>query len=578
MQTIDTAAAFRAAADVRQDVAENSLARSLQSAVEALRAVPTDVSQYRAVDEKVLLVLNTLNAEALRLTQTQGALIAGQIARRSAPELGSQGLAQRAGHRTPEQFITMTNGTSRREAVNSVRAGVMLGEAADAGTLNVDTGEVATSRQPWLASLTTAIGAGDLSVEAGAAISNGVGAPNSAVSVEQLSLLVAELVGEARVRPNGSAGLDVDQLAKLARLRREELDLASVQIREDEQFAARGIRLFELPSGMGRAIWDLNPETFVLVKQILDRAVSPKLKSVRFFDPDEQAKADIIFADDRTPAQVGSDAFERLLLLGAAANPDFLLGSGAPQIRVTTTLKALQAGDGIVRIEGHSALFSMRSLKRLECTGGVTAMIYDEHLLPLDVGREQRLYTPRQRAIIAVKWGGCAADGCPAPISWTEIHHLNEWFKDGGKTDVADGIPFCKHHHLLFHNNGWKVIRDEDGRYWLIPPITVDPDQTPRELKPKTRNMVDLRNEIDAYTAGLPPEQRPRLGDSDFDPGSDSDSDSDSEHRREDDRAYSDRQRARTDESPPGSPPGSTRESSSMPAFAVASAFHPTGS
>lgn len=580
MELIDTAAAFRAAADERDELASNALVAAFALVLDALEAVPSDVPQYRALPEAALLVINNISAASRRLLDSKFALIAGEIAHRSAPELGSDGLAQRAGHKNPVQFITMTNGSSRRSATTAVQVGVLMHEAATAGDVNPTTGEVVTPERPWLAVVTEAVRAGEVSADGAEAIRNGIGQPNSAVTVQMLAGLAGELVDAARVRADGSAGLDVDRLAQLARVRREELDLDSVRVREDEEYAARGVKLFELPTGMGRMIWDMPPETFVLVKQVFDRAVSPKLKSVRFFDPTDQAKADTILADDRTPAQVGSDAFERLLLLGADANPDFLLGSGAPQIRVTTTLKALQSGQGIVRVEGYSSLFSMRSLKRLECSGGVKLMIFDEHLLPLDVGREQRLYTPQQRAVIAVKWGGCAADGCPAPISWVEIHHINEWVKDGGKTDVADGVPFCKHHHLLFHNNGWKVIRDADGRYWLIPPATVDPDQIPRELKPKTRNMVDLRNEIDAWTAGLPPEQLPRLGDSDFDSGSDSgsNSDSDSVHRREDDRAYSDRQRAQTDKSPPGSPQRPTRESSSMPAFALASVFRPTGS
>jgi hypothetical protein len=270
-----------------------------------------------------------------------------------------------------------------------------------------------------------------------------------------------------------------------------------VKLREDEQYEARGLRIVEFASGAGRLILDLDPENLVLAKQVFHRAVSPKLRTVRFFDPTEQHKADQILADDRTPAQTGFDAFMQLLMLGAAANPDFLLGTGAPQIRVTTTVKALESGDGIVRVEGNSALMSMRSLKRLHCSGGVTALLFDENLRPLDVGREQRLFTVQQRIILAVMWGGCAAPGCDAPVSWCEAHHIDEWVADHGKTNVADGILLCKHHHLLFHNNGWHIRRNDRGEYWLVPPPSVDPDQIPRLLKPKTGNMRDLQTGID---------------------------------------------------------------------------------
>jgi hypothetical protein len=493
MEMIDTAAAFRVAADAREGFSGSSLARSLAAAVADLRTVSTEVSDYRALDESTLLSLNTLAAEAVRLTQTHSALIAGEIAKRSAPELGSQGLAQRAGHRTAEQFVKMTTGSSGRAATTSVRAGVLLAELADEGLLDGATGELATPSQPWLRCVTEAVRGAEISVEAADAISFWLGSPNRAVTAEQLAGLVAELCDAARVRPDGTAGLDVDHLVKLARMRREEIDLDSVIEREDEQYEQRAYKIVELPTGMGRLILDLDPQNLILLKQVLHRAVSPKLKTVRFFDPGEKVKADRILLDARTPAQLGFDAVMQLLALGAAANPDFLLGSGAPQIRVTTTLKALESGEGIVRIEGHSALLSMRTLKRLGCSGGVTAVLFDENLHPLDVGREQRLFTPAQRTALAVKWGGCAAPGCDAPMSWTEAHHINEWAADHGKTNVADGIPLCKHHHLVFHNNGWRISRNDRGEYWLVPPPTVDPDQTPRLLQHKTGTMRDLR-------------------------------------------------------------------------------------
>jgi hypothetical protein len=277
-----------------------------------------------------------------------------------------------------------------------------------------------------------------------------------------------------------------------------------VKLREDEQWAARSYKLIELPTGAGRLILELDPESLILVKETLHRAVSPKLRTVRFFDPTEQAKADTILADTRTPAQTGFDALIQLILLGADANPNFMLGTGAPQIRVTTTLKALEAGDGIVRVEGSSALMSMRTLKRLHCTGGVTALLFDNTLHPLDVGREQRLFTKPQRIALAVKWGGCAAEGCDAPVSWCEAHHINEYVAHHGQTNIADGILLCKHHHLLFHNNSWHITRNQHGQYWLTPPPTVDPNQTPRQLTPKTRNMRDLQPETNHH----PPDDR----------------------------------------------------------------------
>jgi hypothetical protein len=69
------------------------------------------------------------------------------------------------------------------------------------------------------------------------------------------------------------------------------------------------------------------------------------------------------------------------------------------------------------------------------------------------------------------------------------------WKRDNGKTNLADGILLCRHHHLLFHNNGWEIQRDKNSRYWLIPPLEQDPNQTPIQLVSKNPAMRDLQRE-----------------------------------------------------------------------------------
>ena len=73
------------------------------------------------------------------------------------------------------------------------------------------------------------------------------------------------------------------------------------------------------------------------------------------------------------------------------------------------------------------------------------------------------------------------APGCDRPPSWTEAHHIEQW-AHGGKTDIADGILLCRHHHLLFHNNGWRVIHDADY-YSAVPPASIDPARAPVALR-----------------------------------------------------------------------------------------------
>jgi hypothetical protein len=459
-----------------------------RAAAAVLAELPCEVALYERVSEAAVVEANQLIATSQVRLRNAGALLAGQVAHRSAPELGSQGLAQRSGHRTAEQFIKSANGVTGRDAVTAVRVGSLMREAAIDGHVDLVTGEVATVSQPWLSPVTEALSGRTMSIEAADAIRVGLGSPNSAVSEDQLRRAAAELVEAAR-------RLDPDALGREARAFRDELDVEGAKLRENERRAKRSLRLFVQADGATKLVWVMDPETAATVRELYDRTTSPKLGGVRFVDREREALAESILKDERTPEQLASDGFEQLLRLGADANPDFLLGSGAPVIRLTATRAAFERGTGLARIEGQSAPISISTGWRLSCEAGVAGVVVTDDGHVINFGREQRFFTRKQKEALAILWGGCACPGCDRPPSWTEAHHITFWKRDGGKTDLADGILLCRHHHLLFHNNGWEITRDPGNRYWLIPPPEQDLRQTPIELVSKNPAMRDLQRE-----------------------------------------------------------------------------------
>jgi hypothetical protein len=462
-----------------------------RAAAAVLAGLPTDAALYASLSEAELLEANRLYADSQRALRNGGALIAGEIAHRSAPELGAQGLAQRAGHRTAEQYLKVTNGATGREAGTAVRVGALMREAAVCGEVDLVTGEVATATQPWLAPVVDQLTSRLISVEAAEAIRTGLGSPNSAITSEQLMDAASQLCDAAK-------SLDPDALAREARAFRDELDLDGVALREEERRQKRSLRLYLQADGTTKLVWIMDPETAATVRDLYDRATSPKLGGVRFVDADREARSDSILRDERTPEQLASDGFEQLLKLGADADPRFLLGSGTPVIRLTATKSAFRRGAGVARIEGEVSPVSIATARRFSCEAGVVDVIFDETGKALEFGREQRFFTRKQKEALALMWGGCASPGCDRPPSWCEAHHIVFWKRDGGKTDLVDGILLCRHHHLLFHNNGWEITRDKDSRYWLTPPPDRDPHQTPIELVSKSRAMRDLRRELRA--------------------------------------------------------------------------------
>jgi hypothetical protein len=70
---------------------------------------------------------------------------------------------------------------------------------------------------------------------------------------------------------------------------------------------------------------------------------------------------------------------------------------------------------------------SLETVERAACSGIVVPVLFGSEAQALDVGRERRLFTTRQRTALATRDGGCRFPGCERPPSWTEAHHIRHW-------------------------------------------------------------------------------------------------------------------------------------------------------
>lgn len=465
----------------------STLVADFTAAIDALTAVSREVGAYRGVDDATIIELNRLSSVERQLADTHAALIAGEIAQRSAPALGQSGLAQRQGFRTPEELVRVTSRSTVREASEAVRVGRMVREAQAAAEPDPLTGELAVPSEPWLRTVTEAITAGILPIASADAIRSGLGQPGEGVTDVLLADAAAQLCAEALM-------LDADRLFRRARELRDELDEAGIADRERQRHQHRSLRFSKLPDGMARISWLLDPESAAVAADLYDRATSPRRGGPRFVGSEAEAKAESILADSRTTEQLASDVFLELLRQGSGADSSQLLGSGAPSVRVLVTAKALDERFGHGRLEGQPDPISIESVERIVCSASIVPVVFDDNGQALDVGREQRLFTRRQRIALAARDGGCRVGGCDRPPSWTEAHHVKHWGRDHGRTDVVDGILICRHHHLLIHNNHWEIIR-KGADYWLVPPPDVDPAQKPQLMPSKSKALGDLMRE-----------------------------------------------------------------------------------
>ncbi|WP_166870576.1 HNH endonuclease signature motif containing protein [Salinibacterium sp. ZJ450] len=478
---------------------------ALTAALAAVAVLSVEQAVLGALSDDRLLDWQAGYAELTRSVQVRSAAVVGEIARRSAPELGHDGLAQRTGHRTAEKFVAATTGVTEAEARTLVSVGAIMVNAAE-----TDAGDPTTERsfkqsRPWLDEVGRAVARDELSVAKAEAIRNGLGDlpaeqpaaaagtdPGAAPGAAAGGVTAADLAGAVLRLLAEAPELSADRLYRRARELRDELDAAGILDRERALHQARSIRRYRQPDGMTRYVITADPENAELIDQTIDALTSPKRGGPRFVTPADLARAEAIEADPRSPEQLAFDGFLALLQLGIDADPGQICGSRKPAVRLLVAETELQKTDGRGWIEGQKVPVSMQTITRAMCEAGVVPISFGDDGQSLRLGREQRLFNPKQRLVLAARDGGCMWPDCDRPASWCEAHHIDEWDRDHGLTDVENGILLCRHHHLLLHDHGWSITRAH-GQYWLIPPASVDPQQKPRPMPSRSQALADLQ-------------------------------------------------------------------------------------
>jgi hypothetical protein len=412
----------------------------------AVRAVPGTLPAVKGLGDEPLLAVQRRIAEARRALDAVASVVAGEVAFRSRPDLGYRGLAQKKGFSSPQKLVQSATGSTGRDASTLVTVGAMVHEARAAELADPETGELPpeySPAEPWLAAAGVAVASGELSVEAARAIRTGLGEPfvdaaGAGVSVDDLAGAVTRLLAEAE-------GVHADRMLTLARQLRDELDAAGIVTRERLLHEQRSFRRSMRPNGLPRFTIDPDIETAAYLDDLYDKLTSPRRNGPRFVDPEDQAWAQGVIDDARTNEQYLHDAFAELIRLGVTVDqdgrqgPSRVVGSRTPAVRVLVTETALSTGAGAGRIEGTDLPVSIDTVNRIVCEAGILPIRFSETDDVVALGREERLFTGRQKVALAARDGGCVWPDCDRPPSWTEAHHINQWVRDQGNTDVCDG-------------------------------------------------------------------------------------------------------------------------------------------
>ncbi|TQJ30152.1 HNH endonuclease signature motif containing protein [Microbacterium sp. SLBN-146] len=467
-------------------------ARLTRAAVRA--AVAFGAERVEAMSDDALLQLLADATEARNALEVMLASASAEVSRRSARELGYQGLAQRKGHRNSTSLVQNITGQSTGDVRRAVQVGEDLlspsgrdggaGDAADAA-VRVDA--------RWLTLLRDALAIGRLGQAQFQAIRTGLGEPpverypdlDDDFLPDAWAVAVERLVEEAAVVP-------VEALRAAARVARDRLDPIGVTLRFEERFAARSFRTWIDEHGQHHGRFVFDDDAAVWVHTILSAALRPR-RGPRFVPSDGDTDAHVggtdanPGADDRTNEQLQYDTVLAILRTGANADPTQAFGDRQPGVRIVVEATALTVGHdggptrvtGVGHDEELGAALPGGVVETYLCDAGASVLSVDATGRPLDLGREQRLFSRAQRIAIAVRDGGCIWPSCTASPSRCEYHHIDHWAEHRGRTNVDDGVPLCRNCHMRLHNQNWRITRVREPEtgidtYWLHPP----PDTT----------------------------------------------------------------------------------------------------
>ena len=475
--------------------------------VEALGAA------VQSLDDTQVMTLTELTTQARQALEQISLATSAVISARSSREAGHAGLAQSRGFRTPTALIQQVTGVSRTTAMQQIRVGEAL-MAPDAMVETIISGDgdgdgvpvVASVRQtPWHEPLTVAFRGGALSSAQHDAITRGLGeppTPTAATSgldadptmdpvaadpatIEAWSLAATQLASYA-------AEVPVEELAKQARAIRDMLDPEGADARFAARYEQRSFRLWTDSDGLTHGKFIFDDESAEWVRTIIDAALRPRRGGPRFVTADEQAKAAELKNDPRTNEQLTHDLLLDVLKAGAVADAATVFGvrqAGIKLVQVVNRDEYLaDRNTPVTRFQESGITLPHGVGAKQRCNTGVQQVTVDEAGNPLDVGREQRLFTAKQRIALAIRDGGCRWTGCDRPASYCEAHHIDHWDADHGRTDIDRGVQLCAFHHLQLHNNGWKISRDGLGPFLLHPPPGTSAAKTAIRARSKTES------------------------------------------------------------------------------------------
>ena len=246
----------------------------------------------------------------------------------------------------------------------------------------------------------------------------------------------------------------------------EKLIEAGIDILERQRRAREAKLWVDKRSGMGMIFAKLPAAQFAHLQQAADAHYLELLRR----DSGDGRHPDRV----RTPAQRMADVLFELLTNLDPATGEILGGNAGPRAKASTQVIVV-AEQGVVdgtSPHGRCEIIGVgpvprEILRTLSPDTELAGLIYDRAGRPLWLGRNQRLANAAQRLAVAVRDGGCFQ--CGAPMHRCELHHIQEWHRDRGPTDIGNLVAVCRRHHKWLETGNLVVRPDPNGGYQAVP-------------------------------------------------------------------------------------------------------------
>lgn len=338
---------------------------------------------------------------AARMRRSLDAVLAraaDEVAKRSAPEFGAEGLAKQQGFSSPARLVAAATGGAPAEASRLLEVGAATRERSSFS------GEVVPAK---FASVRRALDEGRVSVEAAAAITGMLRRVEVRADPGLLEPCQQRLVEFAEGQP-------LSLVLRAVKAAEARLDPDGVGPADERLYAEQGLTFHEDGHGMFRLRGRLDPVTAAPIKAALDALISDALNrrgtgTAAVPDAAGAAASDGItaatdvmgapgaggavvgpvVADERSIPQIRADALAELArhALGCTAGP-----GTAPKttIVVRMSLDALRDGTGLAEIDGIDRRIAAATARKLAADAELIPIVLGSDSAPLDLGRTTR--------------------------------------------------------------------------------------------------------------------------------------------------------------------------------------------